>query len=85
NWQNPPMTISLELWHSQRDLNRPFCLFVGSHHPPNVEAVKQIQAWLMAEPDHQQFQFFRKPLSFVRLVVLISDRLPSPNSFYAYC
>ncbi|MFM7384095.1 MAG: glycosyltransferase family 4 protein, partial [Microcystaceae cyanobacterium] len=44
-WQNPPMTISLELWHSQRDLNRPFCLFVGSQHPPNVEAVKQIQAW----------------------------------------
>ncbi|MFM7132352.1 MAG: hypothetical protein ACKO0V_23640 [bacterium] len=49
------------------------------------QLVKQIRAWLMAEPDHQQYQFFRKPLSFVRLVVLISDRLPSPNSFYAYC
>jgi glycosyltransferase involved in cell wall biosynthesis len=34
-----------ELLALSQDWERPFCLFIGSNHQPNLEAVKQIQLW----------------------------------------
>ncbi|BFM39499.1 glycosyltransferase [Synechocystis sp. LKSZ1] len=33
---------------SQRDWRKPFCLFVGSQHSPNLEAVEQLKNWSQA-------------------------------------
>lgn len=39
----------------EADLIQPFCLFVGSQHLPNIEAVKQIRAWSQEQDSSLNF------------------------------
>lgn len=44
----------LQSFDSTIDWRKPFCLFVGSQHPPNVKAVEQIQALAQVGSGHWQ-------------------------------